>query len=177
VVVGAHKKVSEVDEVERVVVIVVCALVVDVEREVVGTGVELEVVWVVLVDACVDSCVDVVAVAAWEEVEVEVEVEVEAWVVLEVAALEVLPELDPPTSKTTTFAVTPDGTVTTQKLAPPAPAAAVELVTPPIPSIDGSIEQGSPLHPEPEHSIFTPKVGVIVLRPDAVQMGFHAALT
>ena len=44
VVVGAHKKVSEVDEVERVVVIVVCALVVDVEREVVGTGVELEVV-------------------------------------------------------------------------------------------------------------------------------------
>jgi hypothetical protein len=51
--------------------------------------------------------------------------EVVGWT-LELTAFEELGELedpDPPTGKTTILAVTPLGTVTTQKLAPPAPAA------------------------------------------------------
>ena len=66
------------------------------------------------------------------------------------------PPLELPESKTTTFAVTPLGTVTTQKFAPPAPDAWSELVTPPMPLTAGSMAQGRPLQPEPEHSILTP---------------------
>lgn len=67
-----------------------------------------------------------------------------------------LPPLELPDSKTTTFAVTPLGMVTTQKLAPPAPVAWSELVTPPMPLTAGSMEQGKPLQPGPEHSILRP---------------------
>lgn len=84
------------------------------------------------------------------------------------------PALESPTGKTTTLAVNPAGIVTTQKLAPPAPEAPSGLVTPPTPSTEGSIEQGRPLHPEPEHSIFTPKVGEVPLSGELVNSGFHA---
>ena len=83
---------------------------------------------------------------------------------------------EPPSSKTTTSAVRPEGTVTTQKLAPPAPEAWSALVTPPIPTTDGSIEQGSPLHPDPEHSILIPKVGMVSEREEDVQIGFQPIL-
>jgi hypothetical protein len=86
-----------------------------------------------------------------------------------------LPEL--PISKTTISAVNPEGTVTTQKLAPPAPLAWSALVTPPIPSVDGSFEHGSPLHPEPEHSTLIPKVGIVFDRELPVQIGFQPILT
>ena len=78
-------------------------------------------------------------------------------------------ELDEPAElKTTIFAVEPEGTVTTQKLAPPAPAAAVELVTPPIPSVEGSIEQGSPLQPVPEQVTLIPHDGFTVEKPESM---------
>jgi hypothetical protein len=86
-----------------------------------------------------------------------------------------LPEL--PISKTTISAVNPEGTVTTQKLAPPAPLAWSALVTPPIPSVDGSIEHGRPLQPEPEHSILIPKLGMVFDKELPVQIGFQPILT
>lgn len=65
---------------------------------------------------------------------------------------------DPSTLNVTMLAVLPDGTVTTQKSAPPAPVAESELDTTPTP-LEGSIEHGSPLQPPPGHSILMPKVG------------------
>ncbi len=174
--VGFHKNDSEVDEdiFELVVevAIVECGLEVDDDDdddddEVVEGAAEL----VDDVLEVVAACVEVVGVC-----EVEVEVVVAAAAVLEDLAMLELPD-PPPASKTTMLAVSPDGTVTTQKLAPPAPAAESELVTPPIPSTEGSIEQGSPLQPEPEHTTLTPKVGWTVASPEAVQIGFHAIFT
>ena len=83
------------------------------------------------------------------------------------------PELEFPASKTTTLAVSPSGTVTTQKLAPPAPVDWSELVTPPTPLTDGSMEQGVPLQPDPEHTILMPKVGGVLESEQPVQIGFH----
>jgi hypothetical protein len=79
-----------------------------------------------------------------------------------------------PAGKTTTLAVEPFGTVTTQKLEPPAPDAWSLLVTPPTPLTVGSMEQGSPLQPPPLHSILTPKVGGVLLRSLFCQTGFQA---
>jgi hypothetical protein len=70
-------------------------------------------------------------------------------------------ELESPALKISILADPPGGTVTTQKFALPAPEDWSELDTPPTPLTEGSIEQGRPLHPEPEHVILTPKVGVV----------------
>lgn len=67
--------------------------------------------------------------------------------------------VEPSVLKTTMFAVEPFGTVTTQKSAPPAPEAAVALLTNPKPSELGSMAQGRPLQC-PSHSIFRPKEGL-----------------
>lgn len=91
-----------------------------------------------------------------------------------VEGCEELPPSALPAGKTTTFAVDPFGTVTTQKLEPPAPDAWLLLVTPPTPSTVGSIEQGSPLHPPPSHSILIPKSGGVLLKPLFCHAGFQA---
>lgn len=74
---------------------------------------------------------------------------------------------DPSTLNVTMLAVLPDGTVTTQKSAPPAPVAESELDTTPMP-LDGSIEHGRPLQPPPGHSILIPKVGTVLERSQPV---------
>lgn len=65
------------------------------------------------------------------------------------------PEPLPPFSNTLTWAVSPLGTVTTQKLPPPAPG-----LLPPVTSLtlwtSGSILHGRPLQPEPSQMISTP---------------------
>lgn len=73
--------------------------------------------------------------------------------------LEVSSPAEPSVLKTTIFAVEPLGTVTTQKSAPPAPEAAVALLTNPKPSELGSMAQGRPLQ-FPSHSTFRPKEGL-----------------
>lgn len=69
------------------------------------------------------------------------------------------PEPLPPFSNTTTWAFSPLGTVTTQKLAPPAPG-----FLPPIISLtlltSGSILQGRPLQLPPSQTTSTPKSGI-----------------
>ena len=93
------------------------------------------------------------------------------------AAMDPEPEAEEsPAGKTTTLADPPSGTVTTQKFAPPAPDAWSELVTPPIPLVEGSMEQGRPLQPEPEHSTLRPKVGSVPLSGEPVQIGFQPIL-
>jgi len=88
------------------------------------------------------------------------------------AALEVVVDFDPPelpppefpASKRTMFAVDPEGTVTTQKSAPPAPEADSELVTTLSPFV-GSILQGSPLHATPSAQVISiPKFGSVFER-------------
>lgn len=118
-----------------------------------------------------------------EVVEVDVElVEVELGVVVGVGvgvgvgeALEDLaPEpLELPAGKTTTFAVSPLGMVTTQKFAPPAPEAWSALVTPPTPLLEGSMLHGVPLQPEPEQTILTPKLGGVLARCESMKIGFQ----
>lgn len=81
-----------------------------------------------------------------------------------------------PTGKMTTLAFPPLGTVTTQKLAPPAPDAAVALFTLPTPSLDGSIEQGVPMQLPVTHSILTPKVGVVFACHDSRKIGFQLTI-
>lgn len=71
--------------------------------------------------------------------------------------LEELSPVDPSVLKKMTLA-DPDVTVTTQKSAPPAPVADSRLLTPPKPSVLGSILQGSPTQ-VPSHSILTPNLG------------------
>lgn len=75
----------------------------------------------------------------------------------ELDGAELADPVESPALKTTILAVMPFGTVATQKSAPPAPAAASELVTSFIPLTEGSIEQGRPLQPSPSHSIFSPQ--------------------
>lgn len=69
------------------------------------------------------------------------------------------------------LAVPPLGTVTTQKDAPPTPTAASGLLTTPMPSVLGLIEQGTPLQPPSGHSILMPKDGMVLERSQPVQMG------
>jgi hypothetical protein len=76
--------------------------------------------------------------------------------------------VEPSVLNTTMLAEPPLGTVTTQKLAPPTPSAETGLVTPLIPSVDGSIEHGRPLHPPPGHSILTPYDGLTFTQSQSV---------
>jgi len=39
------------------------------------------------------------------------------------------------------------------------------------------MEQGVPLHPEPEHSILIPNVGVVLDSEQPVKIGFHPIFT
>ena len=80
-------------------------------------------------------------------------------------------------SKTTKLAVTPLGTVTTQKFAPPAPSVLLPTISL-IAFWDGSIAQGSPLQPGPLQTISTPQVGMTFLKGVAGSryMGFQASL-
>jgi len=87
------------------------------------------------------------------------------------------PPSEPSTLKTTMLAVLPLGTVTTQKLAPPTPVALTGLFTPFVPSVEGWMAQGRPLHPPPGHSILMPKFGGVSLSEQPTNMGFHAILT
>lgn len=75
----------------------------------------------------------------------------------------------PEPSKATMLAWLPFFTVTTQKLAPPAPDAASLLTT--LPPPDGLIWQGRPSHPPLGHSILTPKSGLVELSPELSQTG------
>ena len=86
-------------------------------------------------------------------------------------------EEEPSVLKTTMFADWPEGTVTTQNAAPPAPFAESGLSNPPIPSVAGLIAQGKPLHPPWGHSILTPNVGFVPASADPVKMGFQPILT
>lgn len=86
------------------------------------------------------------------------------------------PALESPVLKTTMLAVWPFGMVTTQNWEPPAPLDLSALVTPPIPSLDGSMEQGVPLQPEPAQTILIPNVGGVPAREEPCQIGFHAIL-
>ena len=81
-----------------------------------------------------------------------------------------------PAGNKTTFAVAPEGIVTTQNAAPPAPSAESELVTSFIALTAGSMEQGRPLQPEPLHSTLRPKVGLVLLREQPVKMGLYPIL-
>lgn len=124
--------------------------------------------------------VDVVLAVVLVEVGV---VDLALGVVVVAAALEVVVDFDPPppfppplpASKRTMFAVAPDGTVTTQKFAPPAPEDESELVTTLSPFV-GSILQGSPLHSTPSAQVISiPKVGSVLERSHPVKIGFQAS--
>jgi hypothetical protein len=65
----------------------------------------------------------------------------------------------PSFSKTTMWAVSPLGTVTTQPVAPPAPVKGLPIIS--LTELTaGSILQGRPLQPSPSHSISIPKSGL-----------------
>lgn len=143
--------------VELLVVVVVLLVVVEV---VVGLGV---VVVVDVVDGVV--VVDVVVVVGLGDGVVVVVVVLEDD---DLAALE-LPDDDDddelcPALNTTMLALPPLGTVTTQKLAPPAPEAESGDVTPFTGLTDGSIEHGRPLQFPSGHSILMPQDGEMLLK-------------
>jgi hypothetical protein len=127
-----------------------------------GVGVEVG----VSVDEGVGVGVEVgVGVLVGVSVEVLVLVGVEVLVLVGVAVLvetemvsdSVLPL--PSFSKTTMWAVSPLGTVTTQPVAPPAPVKGVPIIS--LTELTaGSILQGRPLQPPPSHSISIPKSGL-----------------
>src|SRR5208282_3057060 len=102
--------------------------------------------------------VDVVVMAG-EEVCTEVEATIADAVVGELAV---------PASKTTMLADAPFGTVTTQKLAPPAPLVKLLLVTSFRPLTEGPIPQGMLSQP---HSIFTPHEGNVFDMAGRVEVG------
>ena len=85
--------------------------------------------------------------------------------------------LEPSVLKTTMLAVSPLGTVTTQKSAPPAPVAARLLLTLKPSTVAGLISQGSPLQRPDSHSILRPNVGLLSLSGESMKMGFHPSLT
>jgi hypothetical protein len=93
------------------------------------------------------------------------------------ASLAAEPASGDPAGNTTMLAFTPEGTVTTQKLAPPAPLAWSALETPPTPALEGSMEQGRPLQPSPSHSMLMPNVGVVPESEEPVNIGFHPIFT
>lgn len=152
------------------------ALELDLALEVVlGSSEELELLLDDTLELVEDTkVVELVVLAAELEVVVGALVEeVVAALVVEEALTEVLLAAEP-MGNTTMLAVTPLGTVTTQKLAPPAPFASSSAVTPPMPSVDGSMEHGRPLQTAPSgHSNLTPKFGIVVAKSLAIQIGFH----
>lgn len=75
---------------------------------------------------------------------------------------------EPSVLNMTMLAVWPEGTVTTQKLAPPSPVVASGLSTSLMPMLEGSILHGVPLHPPPGHSMLSPNVGFVVPREEPV---------
>lgn len=77
------------------------------------------------------------------------------------------PELpDPePDSKAMISAVPPEGTLTTQNAAPPAPSADSELETLPMPFF-GSMTHGKPLQPPPGQATLRPNEGVVLFNPE-----------
>lgn len=75
------------------------------------------------------------------------------------AAFAFSPEPLPPGPKTTRLALEPLGTVTTQKLAPPAPIVPLVLHSLTL-CTAGSMAHGNPLQPPPGHSILTPQFGI-----------------
>jgi len=83
----------------------------------------------------------------------------------------------PDSSKTTKVAVTPLGTVTTQKAPPPAPLEELPTISFTL-FLAGSIAQGRPLQPGPSHSIFTPHLGISFLKGVASSryIGFQPSL-
>jgi hypothetical protein len=106
-----------------------------------------------------------------EEVEVGVsvvEVVVGATVLLVLLLLAELVEDDflssleepPEMSKTTMLALAPEGTVTTQPVAPPAPVKTSGASISLTPMVEGSIRQGRPLQPSPSHRISIPNSGL-----------------
>lgn len=84
----------------------------------------------------------------------------------------------PSTSNTTILAFASLGTVTTQKVAPPAPGVSVpeHWLTE---CFLGSIAQGRPLQPSPSHSILTPHFGISFLKgvSGSKYTGFQPTLT
>lgn len=104
-----------------------------------------------------EAGVDVLEDVLLDEVVVVLELgwEVEGGAVVEEASLPLpLPDF----SKMTTLAFSPLGTVTTQKVAPPAPTEELPIISLTA-FTSGSILQGRPLQPPPSHSISTPKSG------------------
>lgn len=102
----------------------------------------------------------------------EVEVEATELEVLELEAIEelveelLLPEPPPalsPALNITIFADLPEGTVTTQKPAPPAPSELSEEVTWFELSVEGSILQGRPMQPASSSQVIsTPKLAGVL---------------
>ena len=84
------------------------------------------------------------------------EVELAAELVGIAAVADEVSSSSPPFSKTTIWAFSPLGTVTTQKAPSPAPPVVVSPVTSLTLFVFGSILQGRPLQPPPSHSISTP---------------------
>lgn len=123
-----------------------------------GVGVGVEVGVGVLVGVSVEVLVLVlVGVGVGVEVLVLVLVGVAVLVGTEMVSDSVLPL--PSFSKTTMWAVSPLGTVTTQPVAPPAPVKGVPIISLTLLTA-GSILQGRPLQPSPSHSISIPKSGL-----------------
>ena len=90
------------------------------------------------------------------EVVLVLEVELAAELVGIAAVADEVSSSSPPFSKTTTWAFSPLGTVTTQKAPSPAPPVVVSPETSLTLFVFGSILQGRPLQPPPSHSISTP---------------------
>ena len=90
------------------------------------------------------------------EVVLVLEVELAAELVGIAAVADEVSSSSPPFSKTTIWAFSPLGTVTTQKAPSPAPPVVVSPETSLTLFVFGSILQGRPLQPPPSHSISTP---------------------
>lgn len=104
------------------------------------------------VDVLEDSMLDEVVLV------VELGLEGAAVVEWESSSPPLLPLPPPDFSKTTTLAFSPLGTVTTQKVAPPAPTEVLPIIS--LTAFTaGSILHGRPLQPSPSHSISIPKSG------------------
>ena len=90
------------------------------------------------------------------ELELALEVVLAAELVGIAAVVDEVSSSSPPFSKTTIWAFSPLGTVTTQKAPSPAPPVVVSPVTSLTLFVFGSILQGRPSQPLPSHSISTP---------------------
>jgi hypothetical protein len=87
-------------------------------------------------------------------------------------------ESESPALKTVMYPIAPFGTVTTQKLPPPAPVADSGLVTSLTLLTEGSIEQGKPLQaPSGSQVILMPQLGAVLAKSEASQMGLYPIFT